>query len=241
MDRTAAQKELDALSAGYQKAFQDYLEALRALARSTEYREAVLDRDGKKITALRQTLKRPQPAWVRKFQDAAEKYQGDDRAMFLIWLPTTFGDNKPVARRALATLLLHHMDSERLATVIKGHGVLQGTASRQRAREVYGLIIKKSPHKLVQAYAYHYRALLLQGNNASDEDKRAAEADIKKVCELVPDSILALTAAAPRFDRERLQVGMKAPDIVGEDIDGVTFSLRDYLGKVVILDFWRDW
>ena len=36
-------------------------------------------------------------------------------------------------------------------------------------------------------------------------------------------------------------VGMTAPEIEGEDIDGKTFKLSDYRGKVVLLDFWGHW
>ena len=35
--------------------------------------------------------------------------------------------------------------------------------------------------------------------------------------------------------------GKPAPDIVGQDLDGQTFRLSDYRGKVVVLDFWGDW
>lgn len=38
-----------------------------------------------------------------------------------------------------------------------------------------------------------------------------------------------------------LEVGMVAPEIEGEDIDGQVFKLSDYRGKVVVLDFWGDW
>jgi hypothetical protein len=38
-----------------------------------------------------------------------------------------------------------------------------------------------------------------------------------------------------------LKIGKMAPDIVGEDIDGRKFSLRDYRGKVVLVDFWGHW
>jgi hypothetical protein len=37
------------------------------------------------------------------------------------------------------------------------------------------------------------------------------------------------------------QVGMTAPEIDGEDIDGQRFKLSDYRGKVVLLDFWGHW
>lgn len=43
------------------------------------------------------------------------------------------------------------------------------------------------------------------------------------------------------FEHTRLQIGMKVPDISGEDIDGVEFKLSDYEGKVVMIDFWGDW
>jgi len=41
--------------------------------------------------------------------------------------------------------------------------------------------------------------------------------------------------------RTCLAVGKVAPEIDGEDVDGVTFKLSDYRGKVVLLDFWGHW
>ena len=38
-----------------------------------------------------------------------------------------------------------------------------------------------------------------------------------------------------------LAAGKLAPEIEGEDIDGQTFKLSDYRGKVVLLDFWGNW
>jgi hypothetical protein len=43
------------------------------------------------------------------------------------------------------------------------------------------------------------------------------------------------------FKKTRLKMGMVAPDIEAEDVDGVTFKLSDYRGKVVVIDFWGDW
>jgi hypothetical protein len=36
-------------------------------------------------------------------------------------------------------------------------------------------------------------------------------------------------------------VGQIAPEIEGEDLEGVRFRLTDYRGKVVVLDFWGNW
>jgi thiol-disulfide isomerase/thioredoxin len=38
-----------------------------------------------------------------------------------------------------------------------------------------------------------------------------------------------------------IPVGQTAPDIVGEDLDGVRFKLSDYRGKVVVVVFWGTW
>ena len=43
------------------------------------------------------------------------------------------------------------------------------------------------------------------------------------------------------FEMHNLAVGLVAPEIKAEDLDGVKFSLSDYRGKVVMLDFWGDW
>lgn len=43
------------------------------------------------------------------------------------------------------------------------------------------------------------------------------------------------------FELKFLTPGKVAPDIVGEDVDGVKFKLSDYRGKVVMLDFWGHW
>jgi hypothetical protein len=43
------------------------------------------------------------------------------------------------------------------------------------------------------------------------------------------------------FEMRNLSIGQVAPEIEGEDIDGVAFKLSDYRGKVVVLDFWGHW
>jgi hypothetical protein len=40
---------------------------------------------------------------------------------------------------------------------------------------------------------------------------------------------------------EGLEVGQVAPEIVGQDLEGVPFKLSDYRGRVVVLDFWGNW
>ena len=40
------------------------------------------------------------------------------------------------------------------------------------------------------------------------------------------------------FEIRHLSVGSEAPDTEGDDQDGKHFKVADYLGEVVLLDFW---
>lgn len=54
-------------------------------------------------------------------------------------------------------------------------------------------------------------------------------------------SSLGETASRDIFEAKNLAIGKTAPEITGEDVDGVKFKLSDYRGKVVVLDFWGFW
>ncbi len=52
---------------------------------------------------------------------------------------------------------------------------------------------------------------------------------------------LGKAAESELFVLENLWYGKTAPEIEAADLDGVTFKLSDYRGKVVVLDFWGHW
>ncbi len=56
-----------------------------------------------------------------------------------------------------------------------------------------------------------------------------------------PRGRFADVASAELFEMRSLAVGKVAPEIEGEDIDGVRFKLSEYRGKVVLLVFWGHW
>ena len=76
---------------------------------------------------------------------------------------------------------------------------------------------------------------------ANQDERNAAIQDLKSAIKLAPKSTFGKRAAGTVYEVRHLQVGMKAPDIVGKDTDGVTFKLSDYKGKAIMLDFWGDW
>src|SRR5262249_45184922 len=52
---------------------------------------------------------------------------------------------------------------------------------------------------------------------------------------------LAEDARAELDEIRNLAVDKPAPEIAGTDIDGQSFKLSDYRGKVVLISFWADW
>jgi thiol-disulfide isomerase/thioredoxin len=58
---------------------------------------------------------------------------------------------------------------------------------------------------------------------------------------IVPGLTVSDLAKSSIFEIKNLGVGKVAPDIEGEDLDGVKFKLSDYRGKTVMLSFWASW
>jgi len=73
------------------------------------------------------------------------------------------------------------------------------------------------------------------------------EASLERVAKEYADVLdsrgraLGPRAEGALFELRHLAIGQIAPDIEGEDVDGVPFKLSDYRGKVVMLDFWGHW
>ena len=103
-----------------------------------------------------------------------------------------------------------------------------------------GLIANEELDPEIRALAMYRLGELLTG--ADDDETRARGVDLfTRLTTELPDTFWARQASGTIFEKTRLQIGMEAPDIVGEDLDGVEFKLSDYRGKVVLLDFWGDW
>jgi hypothetical protein len=109
------------------------------------------------------------------------------------------------------------------------------------AKALLGKVEAANGDGIATAWAKYWRAILLQRGKPTDEQKAEAEGLLAAAEKLAAGTVLADRIAAPRFQKERLQIGMAIPDIRGEDMDGVPFALSDYRGKVVVLDFWGFW
>lgn len=91
------------------------------------------------------------------------------------------------------------------------------------------------------ARALEEKAGIVRLGGATPEQTAEAVVFYKEIMAKYPDSISARRCKGPLFAAENLQIGMKAPDIVGQDHDGHDIKLSDFRGKVTVIDFWGFW
>jgi len=112
--------------------------------------------------------------------------------------------------------------------------------------------LNRNPHPIVQGAACYYLANRLKQKPKFDEAEvlsllKRCIGEFKDVrleyeAEGQPVEYPVAELAKPTiFAIEHLSVGKKAAEITGKDVDGKTFKLSDYKGKVVVLDFFADW
>ena len=114
-------------------------------------------------------------------------------------------------------------------------------------------VIKQAKNKTVLGSACFNLAMSLR---RSEVVTKEAEREVVSLLERIVDefsSIIFLLpdgppggrlgdlAVPPLFEFKYLSVGKIAPEVEGEDVDGVKFRLSEYRGKVVLLSFWGHW
>jgi hypothetical protein len=190
----------------------------------------------------------PPPSPDREFAvrhvKASIPYAGTEEAVPFLMSAVGFGRSgaPEIAKRALDVLLEKHVASPRLATMV--HSLMYGvyTMGTETVDRAAARIVEGNPTPEVRAaYLFLRGALVNRDGSATDEQKRAAVGYLGAVAEVAPESAWAARAQGTLTELTRLQIGLEAPDIEGEDLDGVPFKLSDYRGKVVVLDFWGDW
>jgi len=241
-----AKATYDKLKAEYDKAGKAYTSASRALQQTDEYKKARDDRDRAAMNKLRATLKRPDAdgAITKSFETAAAKYAGtDDCVQFLVWLSLS-SPNRAAKKIAAETIASKHLGSAAIGEFLENVNRLQRDLGKDRVTEILETVIAKSGHDLMKASAHFSIASAIRvprGSTLPPDQQKTRDEHMAKAAALAPGTLLAMRAEGPKFQEKRLQIGMAAPDIEGTDLDGVSFKLSDYRGKVVVLDFWGDW
>jgi len=188
----------------------------------------------------------PAHAFTELFAEVAGRHAGTpDAVMFLDWIvvnaPLDGESLSASADRALQTLMSDHRDDPAVLQNIANLGRLARMHGTTKIAAILDQVEAGSLPEFTLAATFA-RGVAYAGNGSpSPEEGKKACASFKKVLELDPQGPYASTARGFVFELENLQIGMVAPDIVGDDLDGVAFKLSDYRGKVVFLDFWGDW
>jgi len=201
----------------------------------------------------------PHPAkdFLPRFRRYAEKRAGRSEAIpALGWIvgaagQISDGPGKPGAdvTWALERLAKDHAADPAIKDVLRDFRYSAYYVGSEPLIALYERIIKANSDKQARASASFNLAFTLYrswGASAEDAEARAvenkrAEKLFRKIVTEYPDTDPAKRAEGYVFEIEHLQIGMKAPEIVGSDADGKEIRLSQFRGQVVVLDFWGFW
>lgn len=182
--------------------------------------------------------------------EIAEKNPKDDAAVdALVWIVqnASYGQE---GNKALSLLSDKYIENKKLGPVCLALTYSQSPDAEKLMRSV----MEKNPDHDAKGMAtlalaqYLKRKSERPGMQLAEAQKIAKEAESllvtveQKYADVGgPRAKLGDTAKRELFEVRNLAIGATAPNIAGEDIDGKKFSLADYRGKVVVLDFWGNW
>jgi len=189
-----------------------------------------------------------------RYETLAEEYWGTEAAFDAkLWTLQmgTVGmeddERETVMSDVLDALFSEYRRSEQLSKLASYYSDL--------SEERQGWLREGSPHATVRAATLYYlaRDADFQMAYGGDEvDVEAMMAQRKANLDLLVseyhdtplrESTYGVMAEAmlSAHDPATLAIGQKAPEIIGTDVDGNEMKLSDYLGKVLVIDFWGDW
>jgi len=189
--------------------------------------------------------KHPAVEFMPRFRAFAEANAGKPEAIqALLWIMQSSGmtgQDKALsmntARWALKQLEENHLADAGLAGAVPQMRHLAWQIGGERLAAFYEKVIKKNPSDEAKASAMFNLADI---KHDADEAK-AAEKLLRTIVSDYPTTKAAEQAGRFIFEIEHLQIGMKAPDFVGEDVHGNEIKLSQFHGNVVVIDFWGFW
>ncbi|MGI9245075.1 MAG: peroxiredoxin family protein [Verrucomicrobiales bacterium] len=220
---------------------------------------------GTKIDAFIEAHDKKMAAFGKKIQGASKEEQGaiyqsdypdpttavvaiteivkanpkDDASLDGIAWILRYSRNGAIDPGLIGILEEHHMNNEKLVEV---------TASLMRvpspeAQSFLKAASENSEVKDVRGMAIFAMAMGIERDTSkSDEYTDLIKRLIEEHQDLeIRGRSIAKMAEGKLFAAKNLGIGMRAPEIVGKDVDGNEMKLSDYKGKIVVIDFWGDW
>lgn len=163
---------------------------------------------------------------------------------------------------AMELVTAHHAANPKVGKIIAWVGYYTPdpmAASYAAAIALIQTVAEKNPNRAargqaVMSLAWQARKKFAEAaaKKAPEENTLAAEAetafetvvrDYADCPRLMKDGQRTLGEEAKQelYELRNLRVGKVAPDIEGQDLDGVEFKLSDYRGKVTAIVFWASW
>jgi tetratricopeptide (TPR) repeat protein len=117
--------------------------------------------------------------------------------------------------------------------------VQQLKANPEEGKQLEGFLGKETVMKLKETDA---AKLAKEAEAAFEEaDSKYGDVVLGKDRNTMKNITIADQVAGELFEIRNLAIGKTAPDIAADDLDGKSFKLSDYRGKVVVIDFWGNW
>jgi len=232
-DAAAQVKQVtEAYNAAYQKLASDY----RAEQDSKKKIEIV----SKRLPALSKE-------YADKFQELADKHAKTPAALEALAMVCQMSGRSPEGRelveKAKARLLSDHINDKTFAQVVSmwsnDEKMLERIGQESASRDVQGLVL-------------YFQMSKAKGRQLTDQNIDKVKPMMQRIKKEFADVRMVYVGGTDRgsladlvenelFAFENLRIGKVAPEIEGEDLDGVKFKLSEYRGKVVVIDFWGDW
>jgi hypothetical protein len=198
----------------------------------------------------------PSHSFIPRFRAYALKHTAETEAIpALIWLAGEGGKGTPAEafqaapNWALEELTKHHAQDPSMGKHITRllFLSLKGfLTSNEKLKAFYMEVMEKNKNEEALSWATYGLAFEIYHEETDRDEVRSANKD--KALELFRLTVrkysgtnAALGAACFVYELENLQIGMKAPEITGVDVDGREIRLSRFLGRVVVIDFWGFW
>jgi hypothetical protein len=223
---------------------------------TTDQLRALVERNPKDIDAVLIALH-----WILPHHPYGEKGQ-KIRAWAIDLLLSHHSDNPKIATILRRISDLQSAQAEKLLrTVMEKNPVkdVRGMACfylGSHLKDVAATVrqMKEDPEEAKRLEHFHGAETITKLKDAdADNIEREAETAFEEAAAKYGDGVMYTDATTKRnitiadrvagelFEIRNLAIGKAVPDIVGDDLDGKSFKLSDYRGKVVVLDFWGNW
>lgn len=178
--------------------------------------------------------KHPDRTYGAKFAAVATQFPATDVALEAWVMALRTGAD---AKQATEAIMRDHVESRGMDKAVRA------LASMENADELLLAIIEKNPHREVKGFTMLQRAEMLKRKTSPEAEAVFEQANKEYGDVSIYNGRFTVggRATSSLFEMRNLAIGKTAPDIEGEDVDGVNFKLSDYRGKVVLIDFWGDW